>query len=74
MYLAELSFGWSSLGLCSAILKLVLACAQQYYWTSGLVQACVQQYCRTASTDTIEHKPEQDQVLMNIRQFCTISC
>ena len=39
---------WSSACLCLEVSGLVLACVQQYCRTAGLVLACVQQYCRTA--------------------------
>ena len=38
---------------------LVLACVQQYCRTAGLVLACVQQYCRTAGL-----------VLACVQQYC----
>ena len=39
---------WSSACLCLEVSGLVLACVQQYCRMAGLVLACVQQYCRTA--------------------------
>ena len=36
---------WSSACLCLEVSGLVLACVQQYCRMAGLVLACVQQYC-----------------------------
>ena len=36
---------WSSVCLCLEVSGLVLACVQQYCRVAGLVLACVQQYC-----------------------------
>ena len=50
---------WSSACLCLEVSGLVLACVQQYCRTAGLVLACVQQYCRTAGL-----------VLACVQQYC----